>query len=163
SRMLPARPNPMESARSSESRPPAPVSRTTRRTSGCACESRLATWEAATAERARAGDTSSTRWPRRVHGGAARPGGTRMARSFGDLGGGHSGADPGRGYEQHVVAAPGPLGWGVAGQVDDDEVEGLTGCGEEIVEHVRIEVDGVITAPGQQSQSIVAGQRIGQR
>src|SRR5699024_5181068 len=76
---------------------------------------------------------------------------------------GHSGADPGRGYEQHVVAAPGPLGWGVAGQVDDDEVEGLTGCGEEIVEHVRIEVDGVITAPGQQSQSIMAGQRIGQR
>ena len=29
------------------------------------------------------------------------------------------------------MAAPGPLGWSVAGQVDDDEVEGLGGGGED--------------------------------
>ena len=85
-----------------------------------------------------------------------------LGEAFGHLGGGDGRSHPGRGDEEDMMAAPGPLGRGMAGKVDDDEVEGLTGRGEEVVEDVRVEVDGVVPTPGQQSESVVAGQRIGQ-
>lgn len=85
-----------------------------------------------------------------------------LGEPLGHLGGGDGGSDPGRGDEEDMMAAPGPLGWGVAGQIDDDEVEGLTGRGEEVVEDVRVEVDGVVSPPGQKGEAVVAGQRFGQ-
>ena len=74
-----------------------------------------------------------------------------LGEAFGHLGGGDGRSHPGRGDEEDMMAAPGPLGRGMAGKVDDDEVEGLTGRGEEVVEDVRVEVDGVV--PTQDSRA----------